>query len=232
MKSLEDNVNRILGEIKDICEKKRRDYKEVTLIAVTKTLDVPRIKEAADFGIKDIGENKVQELMDKYDDIKDIYNIHMIGHLQSNKVKYIIDKVKLIHSVDSFSLIKEIDRRAKRAGVKADVLVQVNVAEEASKFGIKLDDAEKFFDKVPQYSNVVVKGLMTIAPHVDNPEDVRPVFRSLKLLYDKLSTKNYKNIEMKYLSMGMTNDYLVALEEGSNMLRIGTGIFGQRVYNK
>ncbi|MCK9217866.1 MAG: YggS family pyridoxal phosphate-dependent enzyme [Firmicutes bacterium] len=232
MRSLEDNVNRIMGEIKDICLKKGRDYKKVTLIAVTKTLDIPRIKEAIDFGIKNIGENKVQELMDKYDDIKDIYDIHMIGHLQSNKVKYIIDKVKLIHSVDSLSLMKEINKRAKRAGVKANVLIQVNVADEASKFGIKLDEVKNFFDNATQYNNVVIKGLMTIAPHVEDPEDARPVFKALKLLYDELGEKNYENVRMQHLSMGMTNDYLVALEEGSNMLRIGTGIFGQRVYNK
>ena len=232
MNSLKDNVNNILNEIKDICESKGRNFDEVTLIAVTKTLETQKIKDAVSLGLKDIGENKVQEIMDKYEDIKDISDIHMIGHLQSNKVKYIIDKVKLIHSVDSISLMKEINKRGRRAKVIANVLIQINISGEATKYGIKLEEIDDFLKKSEKYDNVRIKGLMTMAPHVDNPELIRPVFRALKETYDRISTENYKNVEMKYISMGMTNDYKIALEEGSNMLRIGTKIFGQRVYNR
>lgn len=232
LSSIKDNVNSILTNIKNICSNKGRDYNDITVIAVTKTIDLSRIKEVIDLGIKNIGENKVQEIMDKYDDIKDISNIHLIGHLQSNKVKYIIDKVKLIHSVDSLSLMKEINKRAIKAGIIANVLIQVNVAEEASKFGIKIDEVDDFLSNASQFDNIIIKGLMTIAPYAENPEDVRPVFRTLKEKYDRISIENYQNIKMEYLSMGMTNDYHIALEEGSNMLRIGTGIFGNRVYNR
>ncbi len=232
MNNLKDNVNNILNEIKDICESKGRNFDEVTLIAVTKTLETQKIKDAVSLGLKDIGENKVQEIMEKYEDIKDISDIHMIGHLQSNKVKYIIDKVKLIHSVDSLSLIKEINKRANKANIISNVLIQINVSGEATKYGIKLEEVDDFFKKAEKYNNVKIKGLMTMAPHVDNPEDIRPVFRILKETYDKISSQKYKNVEMKHLSMGMTNDYRIALEEGSNMLRVGTKIFGERVYNR
>lgn len=221
-----------MDQVKEICENKKQDYNNVTVIAVTKTIDTARIKEAIDFGITDIGENKVQEIMDKYEDLKDISSIHLIGHLQSNKVKYIIDKVKLIHSVDSLSLMKEINKRANKAGIIANILIQVNVADEDSKFGIKLEEVEDFMINVSQFDNIRINGLMTIAPFAENPEDVRLVFRALKEKYDELANKEYKNVELKYLSMGMTNDYHVALEEGSNMIRIGTGVFGKRVYNR
>ncbi|TAH60052.1 MAG: YggS family pyridoxal phosphate-dependent enzyme [Gottschalkiaceae bacterium] len=229
---ISDNINNVMTQVKEICEKKGQDYNNVTVIAVTKTIDTARIKEAIDSGITDIGENKVQEIMDKYEDVKDIANIHLIGHLQSNKIKYIIDRVKLIHSVDSLSLMKEIDKRAAKADVIANILIQVNVAEEESKFGIKMDEVEDFMIIASQYNNIRIKGLMTIAPYAENPEDVRLIFRALKEKYDKLTSEKYKNVEMKYLSMGMTNDYHVALEEGSNMVRIGTGIFGKRIYNR
>lgn len=229
---ISDNINNVMTQVKQICEKKGQDYNNVTVIAVTKTIDTARIKEAIDSGITDIGENKVQEIMDKYEDVKDIANIHLIGHLQSNKIKYIIDRVKLIHSVDSLSLMKEIDKRAAKADVIANILIQVNVAEEESKFGIKMDEVEDFMIIASQYNNIRIKGLMTIAPYAENPEDVRLIFRALKEKYDKLTSEKYKNVEMKYLSMGMTNDYHVALEEGSNMVRIGTGIFGKRIYNR
>lgn len=229
---ISDNVDNIMNQVKELCESKKQDYNNVTVIAVTKTIDTARIKEAIDSGITDIGENKVQEIMDKYEDLKDISNIHLIGHLQSNKVKYIIDKVKLIHSVDSLSLMKEINKRANKAGIDVNVLIQVNVADEDSKFGIKMEEVEDLVINASQFDNIRIKGLMTIAPFAENPEDVRLVFRALKEKYDELANKEYKNVEMKYLSMGMTNDYHVALEEGSNMIRVGTGIFGKRVYNR
>ncbi len=230
MGTISDNIGNIMANIKNICNNKGKDYNDITVIGVTKTIELERIKEAIDLGIKDIGENKVQEIMDKYENIKDIASIHLIGHLQSNKVKYIIDKVKLIHSVDSLSLMKEINKRAIKAEIIANVLIQVNVAEEDSKFGIRMEEVENFLIGASQYSNIKIKGLMTIAPFTENPEDVRFVFRALKEKFDKLSNEEYKNVEMQYLSMGMTNDYYIALEEGSNMVRIGTGIFGKRVY--
>lgn len=232
MGTISGNINNITAIIKRICETKGIDYKDITIVAVTKTIDTDMIKEAINLGITDIGENKVQEIMTKYEDIKDIANIHLIGHLQSNKVKYIIDKVKLIHSIDSLSLMKEINKRAIRAGVIANILIQVNVAEEDTKFGITMDEIDNFMINASLYDNIRIKGLMTIAPFAENPEDVRYVFKALKKKYDELCGKKIKNVEMKYLSMGMTNDFQIALEEGSNMIRVGTAIFGKRVYNR
>lgn len=231
MSSISENIKAIRSEIEDICRQKNRDAKDVTLIAVTKTIDVARIKEAIDAGISDVGENKVQEIMDKYDAIIDISNIHLIGHLQSNKVKYIIDKVKLIHSVDSMKLMDEINKRANKSGIIADILIQVNVANEDTKFGIDMGEVDNYIEYASKLDNIKVMGLMTIAPYFEDTEKTRPIFRALKEKFDELSTKRYSNVEMKYLSMGMTNDYKIALEEGSNMIRVGTGIFGKRVYN-
>lgn len=231
MSSISENIQTIRKEIEDICRQKNMDPKDITLIAVTKTIDVARIKDAIDAGIGHVGENKVQEILDKYDAIKDIANIHLIGHLQSNKVKYIIDKVKLIHSVDSMKLMDEIDKRAKKSGVIADILIQVNVAHEDTKFGIDIAEVDNYVEYASKLENIKVKGLMTIAPFLEDVEKTRPIFRALKEKFDELSSKEYSNVEMKYLSMGMTNDYKIALEEGSNMIRVGTGIFGKRVYN-
>lgn len=231
MSSISDNIEAIRNDIKDVCLKQGRDPDDVTLIAVTKTVNVERIKEAINSGICDIGENKVQEIMDKYEDLKGITNIHLIGHLQSNKVKYIIDKVKLIHSVDSMKLMDEINRRAKKAGVMANILIQVNVACEDTKFGIEMETVNSHIEYASKLENIRVQGLMTIAPYFENVEEARPIFRALRKKFDELSNIQYPNVEMKYLSMGMTNDYKIALEEGSNMIRVGTGIFGKRVYN-
>lgn len=231
MSSISDNIEAIRNDIKDVCLKQGRDPDDVTLIAVTKTVNVERIKEAINSGICDIGENKVQEIMDKYEDLKSITNIHLIGHLQSNKVKYIIDKVKLIHSVDSMKLMDEISGRAKKAGVIANILIQVNVACEDTKFGIEMETVNSHIEYASKLENIRVQGLMTIAPYFENVEEARPIFRALRKKFDELSNNQYPNVEMKYLSMGMTNDYKIALEEGSNMIRVGTGIFGKRVYN-
>lgn len=230
--SIKENVNDIMTSIKDICKKNGRDYKDVTLVAVSKTVEVQKIKEVVDAGIEIVGENKVQEILDKYDELKDVLNIHMIGHLQRNKVKYIIDKVTLIHSIDSIRLLKEINRRAAQLELIVDVLIQVNVAGEETKYGIKVDEVNNFLKNSAGFQNVFIKGLMTIAPFTDNTEEVRQVFRTLKKKFDEVSTLSYSNVEMKYLSMGMTGDYTIALEEGANMLRIGTKIFGSRTYNK
>lgn len=203
---------------------------DVEIIAVTKTVDVDRIKEAINLGLKNIGENRVQELIKKYDIIGEGPNYHMIGHLQTNKVKYIIDKVSLIHSLDRISLAEELNKRAQVKNIKVNVLIQVNVAEEKSKFGLKVEDVFPFLEKVLNYDNIKIKGLMTIAPFAENPEEIRWVFSKLRKLRDKIDDKKYDGVEMKILSMGMTNDYKIAIEEGANMVRIGTGLFGKRNY--
>lgn len=168
--------------------------------------------------------------MRKYDDIDVNFTLHLIGHLQSNKVKYIIDKVDLIHSLDRMSLAKEIEKRAKQHNIFVDTLVQVNIAEEESKFGLEGEKVIPFIEEILKLERIRIKGLMTIAPYAENPEEVRYVFRQLKGLSKEIKNKGFPNVEMKYLSMGMTNDFKVAIEEGSNMVRIGTGIFGKRSY--
>jgi len=230
LSSIKENIEVIKKEIETICLERNRDPKDVTLIAVTKTVGIERIKEAIDAGITDIGENKVQELMDKYEDLRNYANFHLIGHLQSNKVKYIIDKVKLIHSVDSLKLIDEIDKRAKKSNKIVNILIQVNVAREETKFGIDINEVDDYIEYASKFDNIKVQGLMTIAPYYEDPEKTRPIFRILKEKFDELANIKYNNVEMKYLSMGMTNDYKVAIEEGSNMIRIGTKIFGERIY--
>lgn len=231
MNSISENIEIIKNEIKEICNKKGLNYDEITLIAVTKIIDIMRIEKAIASGINDIGENKVQEIMDKYEDLKELSNFHLIGHLQSNKVKYIIDKVKLIHSVDSLSLMDEINKRAKKAETIANILIQINVAREDTKFGIDIEELDSYIEYASKLDSLRVQGLMTIAPYFEDAEKARPIFRILKSKYDELSKRDYSNIEMKFLSMGMTNDYKIALEEGSNMIRVGTGIFGKRIYN-
>lgn len=202
----------------------------VKLIAVSKTIDLDRINEAIDAGVSDIGENRVQELTKKMDELEGKVNYHMIGHLQSNKVKYIIDRVKLIHSLDRISLAKEIDKRAKKLGINVETLVQVNVAEEESKFGLKVEEVIPFLEKVLNYSNINIRGLMTIAPFTSDEMELRKIFRTMVDLKEEIVQRNYKELSMDYLSMGMTNDYEIAIEEGSNMIRVGTGIFGSRNY--
>ncbi|HYE08756.1 MAG TPA: YggS family pyridoxal phosphate-dependent enzyme [Patescibacteria group bacterium] len=231
MQEIRDNIRSISQDIRDICIRTGKDPESVTIIAVTKTIDTDRIKYAIDCGIQNIGENKVQEVMSKFDNIERNVNWHLIGHLQTNKVKYIIDKVALIHSVDSISLAEEISRRAEKAGLVMDVLIQVNVAEEDTKFGIEYGEIDGFIKQLSKLEGIKVKGLMTIAPNYEDTELVRPVFRQLKEKFDMLAKADIPNVEMKYLSMGMTNDFKMAIEEGSNMVRIGTGIFGARNYN-
>lgn len=231
MQRIRDNITTISGDIKDICVRTGKDPDSITIIAVTKTVDPDHINYAIGCGIQNIGENKVQEIMAKYENIEKNVNWHLIGHLQTNKVKYIIDKVALIHSVDSVSLAQEISRRAEKAGIVMDVLVQVNVAQEETKYGIGYEEIDSFVHELSALGGIKVKGLMTIAPYYEDMEQVRPIFRRLKGKYDILGEAGIPNVEMKYLSMGMTNDYKLAIEEGSNMVRIGTGIFGARNYN-
>lgn len=200
------------------------------LIPVTKTVEVAKIEEVIEYGINIIGENRVQELEKKMDVLGPGIDYHMIGHLQSNKVKYIADKVKLIHSLDRESLIKEIEKQGRKNNTVMDVLVQVNVAEEKSKHGLKTEQVVPFIEKVLSYDYINIKGLMTIAPHVDDEKYLRKIFRTMYELKEDILRRNYNGLSMDYLSMGMTNDYKIAIEEGSNMVRIGRGIFGERNY--
>ena len=228
---VKDNLKSVQASIEQArqnsCEKQ-----EVTLVAVTKTIDVGPMKEVLKEGVSCFGENKVQEILSKYEKFPDTVKWHLIGTLQSNKVKYIIDKVEMIHSLDRMSLAKEIDRRAKEIGVVIKCLIQVNISQEESKHGLDKAEALKFIEEVAQnFSHIQVLGLMGMAPFVEDAEGARPYFRQLKELFEEAKNLNLGTGQMKYLSMGMTNDYTVAIEEGSNMVRVGTGIFGKRNYN-
>lgn len=232
MSYIEENLSSIKKEIEVFCQGINMDASTIKLVAVTKTVDIDKINEVIELGITDIGENKVQEITDKFESVKKGVRWHLIGHLQSNKVKYIIDKVDLIHSVDSISLAKEISLRAGKINRTMDVLIQVNPADEESKFGIEYDETESFIEEVSQLPNIRIRGLMTIAPFYEDLEKVRPYFKMMKKKFDSLKSLKKENVLMDYLSMGMTSDYMVALEEGSNLVRIGTGIFGKRDYIK
>lgn len=229
---LKENLKEVQENILKACEKSGRNPEDVTLIAVSKTKSVPMLQEIYDENIRDFGENKVQELVEKYDELPQDIKWHMIGHLQRNKVKYIVDKVCLIHSVDSYRLAEEINIQAKKKNITVPILVEVNIAEESSKFGIHAEDAIALVEQIAQLENVRIKGLMTIAPFVENPEDNRQYFRSIRQLSVDIAAKNIDNVSMNVLSMGMTGDYMVAIEEGATMVRVGTGIFGERNYNK
>lgn len=227
---LQKNLHEIADNISRAAKRSGQDEKDITLIAVTKTVNEDYINQAIELGVKNIGENKIQEIQRKYDNIKKGVSWHMIGHLQSNKVKFIIDKVDLIHSLDRMSLAEEIQRRAELHDKVLNCLIQVNISEEETKFGIKKENVIPFIESILEFKNIRIKGLMTMAPFVNDPNEVRYVFKGLKDLSQMISNRNYKDVEMKYLSMGMTNDYEVAIEEGANMIRIGTGIFGRRNY--
>lgn len=205
---------------------------DVLLLAVTKLHEPEEINEAIDCGITDIGENKVQEVLAKFDKVKPV-RWHLIGHLQTNKVRQIVDKVAMIHSVDSLKLAKEIDKRSKAIDKVMDVLVQINPAMEDSKFGTSVEDAESLVEEIArECPNVKVRGLMSVAPYYEDPRDVAPYFREVKKIYDRISERNIPGVDFKYLSMGMTHDFEVAIEEGSNIIRVGTAIFGNRDYRK
>ncbi|SKC87321.1 YggS family pyridoxal phosphate-dependent enzyme [Maledivibacter halophilus] len=232
MDIIEENINNVLENIENACEKINKNPDEINLVAVTKTIEPERINTALKTGIKNIGENKVQEIMEKYDKINYNPHWHLIGHLQTNKVKYIIDKVDLIHSLDSIRLAEEINKRAKKINRIMNVLIQINIADDEAKFGISHNEIDGFIKELSKFENIKVEGLMTIVPYMDNKEKVRPYFRKMKEIFEDLKNCDYENINMKYLSMGMTNDYIVAIEEGANMIRVGTAIFGERDYSK
>ncbi|MBQ9609960.1 MAG: YggS family pyridoxal phosphate-dependent enzyme [Lachnospiraceae bacterium] len=228
---LKENLDNVLKNINMACQKSGRNPDEVTLIAVSKTKPLSDIEELITYGIREYGENKVQELCDKYESVSTNVNWHLIGHLQTNKVKYIVDKAYLIHSVDSIHLAQEIEKQAAKKNVICDILIQVNIAHEETKFGIDETNIYEILDIVKDFEHIRVRGLMTIAPFVDNPEDNRVHFSKMHQLLLDIKSKNIDNIDMSILSMGMTNDYMVAIEEGATMVRVGTGIFGERNYN-
>ena len=228
---LKENLENVQNEILKACKKANRNPEEVTLIAVSKTKPLEDIEELMTYGVQEYGENKVQELVDKYERISSPVNWHLIGHLQTNKVKYIVDKVKLIHSVDSLHLSKEINKEAAKKNVIVNILIQVNIANEDTKFGIACEEVYDFIENIKEMEHICVKGLMTIAPFVEEAEENRCHFKKLYQLSLDIKSKNYDNIDMSVLSMGMTNDYKVAIEEGATMVRVGTGIFGERNYN-
>lgn len=225
-----ENYNQVLENVESACQRSNREN-DVKIVAVTKTFPHELIKMCIEMGIDIVGENRPQEIKSKYAVYNDQVKWHMIGHLQRNKVKYIIDKVDLIHSLDSVRLAKEINKRAKKENRIMECLIQVNIVNEASKFGIDKDDVMSFISEVSKYEHIKIVGLMNMAPFYDDSEQARSDFRQMKILFDELKNIENDNIEMKYLSMGMTNDYQVAVEEGSNMIRVGSGIFGQRDYN-
>lgn len=229
---LKDNLAMVEARIKEACVRSGRNRDEITLIAVSKTKPLSDIEELIrDSSTRDFGENKVQELVDKYENCMTPVNWHLIGHLQTNKVKYIVDKVCMIHSVDSFNLASVIEKEAVKKNVdKVDILIEVNVAGEDTKFGVTVAETEQLIREIKDMPHIRIRGLMTIAPFVENPEDNREVFRKLKDLLLDINSKNIDNVSMDVLSMGMTNDYEIAIEEGATMVRVGTGIFGERNY--
>ncbi|MDD7332978.1 MAG: YggS family pyridoxal phosphate-dependent enzyme [Lachnospiraceae bacterium] len=229
---LKENFQSVEARIQAACDRAGRSRKEVTLIAVSKTKPVEMLQTIYDAGSRDFGENKVQEMCDKIEQLPTDIRWHMIGHLQTNKVKYIVGRVSLIHSVDSLHLAQEIEKQAAKLDVIVPILIEVNIAEEESKFGIHKEETISLVREVAALPHIRIQGLMTIAPYVENPEDNRAYFRGIKQLSVDIARENIDNVSMDCLSMGMTGDYEVAIEEGATMVRVGTGIFGERNYNQ
>lgn len=229
---LKENLNLVEGNIQKVCRECHIPREEITLIAVSKTKPVEMLQEIYDAGCRDFGENKVQELIDKYEELPKDIRWHMIGHLQRNKVKYLIGKVVLIHSVDSLRLAEVIEKESAKQNVVTDILIEVNMAREESKFGVFPEALTDLLVEISKFSHIHVKGLMTVAPFVDNPRKNSEIFKKMHKLSVDIESKNIDNITMSILSMGMTNDYEVALEEGANMIRVGTAIFGERNYHE
>ncbi len=228
MNTIRDHLNEVRENIQKACEKAGRSPQEVTLIAVSKTKPLFMLEEAYEAGARDFGENKVQEILEKHPKMPEDARFHMIGHLQRNKVKQVLPHAVLIHSVDSYRLAEQISQEAGKLGITAKILLEVNVAKEESKFGMMPEDVPEMVEQIALLPHLQIEGLMTIAPFVDDPEKNRPVFRKLYQLSVDIKKKNIDNVNMSVLSMGMTGDYQVAVEEGSTMIRVGTGIFGAR----
>lgn len=231
MSYIEKNLLEVNKKIGEAAKTSGRNADEIKLIAVTKTYGADLINEAIGFGVTDIGENRVQEIMEKYESVKPV-RWHLIGHLQKNKVKYIIDKVELIHSVDSVELAAEIDKKAKKIDKVQKILLEVNVSGEESKFGIEPKECIDICREISGLKNVKIMGLMTVAPFTDDEALLKDVFSGLKGLAEKIRQENIENVSMDELSMGMTNDFPLAIEKGATMIRVGTGIFGKRDYTK
>lgn len=227
---LVNNYNEVLNEVNLSCEKVGRPKDDVTLIAVSKTKPASDIQTLYDYGVRDFGENKVQELTSKYEELPKDIRWHLIGHLQTNKVKYIVDKVYLIHSVDSVKLAMEIEKEAAKKDIIVNILVQVNVANEDTKFGLDNSEVTNIVEEIAKLPHIRIKGLMTIAPFVDDGEENRKYFNELKQLSVDIKAKNIDNVCMDMLSMGMSGDYTTAIEEGATHVRVGTSIFGVRNY--
>lgn len=228
---LKDNLSLVIERIEKAAKKAGRDPKDIQLIAVSKTKPADMISTIYDLGIRDFGENKVQEITAKSQILPDDIKWHMIGHLQRNKVKAVLPKVSLIHSVDSIRLAKAISDEAVKLQITANILLEVNIANEDTKYGFTAKETEEYFEEIAALPNICIRGLMTSAPFVDNPEDNREYFRQLKKLCVDLKDKNIDNTSMDFLSMGMTNDFEVAIEEGATHVRVGTAIFGERDYS-
>ncbi|MFZ5648422.1 MAG: YggS family pyridoxal phosphate-dependent enzyme [Bacillota bacterium] len=224
---IRENIVELRGEIYSAAVKAGRNPADIEIVAVTKNVPVETISLAVEEGLLNLGENRVQELISKHHHFGQDVRWHLIGHLQTNKVKAVVGKTSLIHSLDSWRLAVEIDRRSGELGLVTDVLVQVNVSGEETKYGLNPEEVSDFIKDAAGLGGIAVRGLMTVAPYVDDPEEVRPVFRALRGLFGDLR-KRFPGVPMSYLSMGMTNDYRVAVEEGANILRVGTGIFGER----
>ncbi len=229
---LKENLDLVEKNICEACSRAGRAREEVTLIAVSKTKPIEMLQDVYQCGIRVFGENKVQEMCDKMEKLPNDIQWNMIGHLQTNKVKYLIGKTALIHSVDSYKLASEINRLSEKHEVVTDILIEVNIAEEESKFGIAKEETLDLVRQISLLNNVHICGLMTIAPYVENPEDNRGYFKAVRQLSVDIAKENIDNVSMSVLSMGMTGDYMVAIEEGATMVRVGTGIFGERNYNK
>ena len=227
---IRENLEHVKANIKRACEGRGRKEEDVTLIAVSKTKPLPMLMDAYECGCRDFGENKVQELVDKWEQMPKDIRWHMIGHLQRNKVKYIVDKVYMIHSVDSLRLAEEISKEAVKKGVTVSVLIEINVAQEESKFGTTCEEAYRLVEEASKLPNIIIKGLMTIAPYVENAEENKQYFEKLRQIYVDINRKNIDNVYMTELSMGMTGDYETAIAEGATYIRVGTGIFGERFY--
>lgn len=230
MSMLLDNLKDVEERIQAACDRSGRKREDVLLVAVSKTKPVEMIEEVMTAGIVDFGENKPQELRDKYEVLPQNLRFHMIGHLQTNKIKYVIDRVVLIHSIDSIHLAEAVNAEAKKHNRIMPVLVEVNVAQEESKSGFLVEKTENAIREIAKLSNIRVEGLVTIAPFVENAEENRQYFVKLRKLSVDIAAKNIDNVTMHHLSMGMTGDYEVAIEEGATMVRVGTGIFGERNY--
>ena len=232
MSYLKQNLLQINENIAAAAEKSGRRADDITLVAVTKTIPTDQITEAASLGVTDFGENRVQEMLSKYDTVNDVISDakwHMIGHLQTNKVKNIIDKVSLIHSVDSVRLANEINKRASQINKIMDILVEINIADEDTKQGVSVNEAYELIEQIGNMTNICLRGLMCVAPYVEDSEQNRRYFNKMNQIFIDIASKKVHNADMRFLSMGMTGDYQVAIEEGANIIRVGTGLFGMRI---